>query len=109
MEVDVGGSPSLRELLEVVDRIQNIARTSDRRKLLVRAKLDSIHDVATRAILGEHIAQQLNWFEKIACVDPRPCETRSMERVANKLGVRLRVFAAEEPALRWLAVSAQTV
>jgi hypothetical protein len=109
MQVDVAGDLSLRELLQVVDRVQSRARASRRRKLLIRAKLASTQDVAAKALLGEHIAQQLDWFDKIACVDPRPCETRSMERVANKIGVRLRVFEAEEPALRWLAASAQAV
>lgn len=105
VQLDIEGRPSLRELLRLVDQVRRDVHSSGGRVLLVRVHVQSTRDAVANAILGEHIAQQLAAFGKIAWVEPRSCETRGMELVANRLGACLRMFDAEEPARAWLEAS----
>jgi hypothetical protein len=108
MQADVAGTPSLMQLLQMIDTLSTRARSCGTNALLIRAELQSVQDDATKAILGEHIAEQMNGFAKIACVDPRPCESRAMEVVANRFGARVRVFDEEGTARKWLESSQES-
>jgi hypothetical protein len=94
---------TFRWMLAAIDEVA--IKTASRRALRLLFDLSAIvpaPSVVAQTILGEHVARQLGHAEKVASLVAEGTRTGLSERVAQGLGLRLRVFTSETEAVDWL-------
>ena len=94
---------TLRWMLSAVDRLAQATNYLPTTRLLVDlTAVSTTPSEVEQAILGEHVARQFTHLEKVASLVASGTRTGISERVAQSLGLNLRVFTREADAVEWL-------
>jgi hypothetical protein len=101
--VRVRGSPTLQDLLSLVDEVAAVTRERGIGRVLFDLTfVEESPDEEGQAALGAHAARQLAHLERIASVVPPDKRTGRSERAARDAGADLSVFTDEREAVAWL-------
>lgn len=93
-------------LLATIDFVRDLTRSHPHARLLLDLRrIDPAPGLVEQAIIGEHLAREMQHAGKLASVVAPGTRTGTTERVARGFNLDLRVFESEAEALRWIAPS----
>lgn len=106
--VTVTGPASLDDFVALMTTVgEQTRRAGDKRVLVNLLGIEGDLKFTDHFQLGSQAAQLLRHLDKLASVVPADKITRTSEKVAQKQGFALRVFASVDEAVRWLGESLQ--
>lgn len=91
--------------LATIDFLRDVTRAQPRARLLLDLRaVDPPPGIVEQAIIGEHLAREMQHAWKLASVVAPGTRTGTTERVARGFRLDLRVFESEAEALRWIGL-----
>ena len=100
----VSGDASIDEFLGILRQIAAVSSHAHSQILLDLRQLRGLEKLTEQMTAGIEAAGLLGHLRRVAVVEPAYRVTHSGEKAARRLGLNLRVFAAEEhaQAVEWL-------
>jgi hypothetical protein len=100
----LSGPAQLEDFFSAIDALATATKAQAAARLLVDLRgVTEQFRFTDHFAIGERVLWKLGHLERMASLVPEAKRTGTSERVANRLGLRLRVFTSEAAAVAWLS------